>query len=633
MKSYRCRFLGSVFLIVIISQSLLRLLLFIVSFSAFSHQILDFIRTFALGAVYDAVTGAFFCVPAAVLLGILPTGWLVKRRGRWPLLAVMLFMNFLLVFESVALFLFWQEFHTNFNFIAVDYLIYTNEMIGNICQAYPMGIILPALLAAAGALTWLQARYLHGPFQQKQWRKLAVQAAVAILLVVVSANVIDDDWREHVSTNQYNVELAGDGSYGFVHAFFANELDYHQFYVNEENGTALSDLRQQLQADNATFNEDDGIGRRVTNQNDLTGRHLNVVMITVESLSSSYSGAFGARTSWTPNLDALVAESYTFQRMYATGTRTVRGLEALSLSVPPTPGQSILRRPGNEDMATLGDAFRQNQYRTDFIYGGYGYFDNMNGFFEANGYTIKDRVSIPNEEIMQETVWGVADEVLFSQVLKSMDAHYASGDRAYEMVMTTSNHSPYTFPQGRVDAPQETREGAVRYTDWAIYDFLQRAKEKPWFKDTVFVIVADHQASAAGKTELPVDKYHIPCIIYAPGLIPAGRNDRLMSQMDLAPTLLGMLGLSYDSHFMGRDIAKVPVSEDRAFISTYQSMGYIKGNTLTVLDTGKKIRSYQIEDWEKSIYQPIDNDPAQVEEAMSWYQGASDLFHAGKLHQ
>lgn len=106
-----------------------------------------------------------------------------------------------------------------------------------------------------------------------------------------------------------------------------------------------------------------------------------------------------------------------------------------------------------------------------------------------------------------------------------------------------------------------------------------------------------------------------------------------MSQMDLAPTLLGMLGLSYDSHFMGRDIAKVPVSEDRAFISTYQSMGYIKGNTLTVLDTGKKIRSYQIEDWEKSIYQPIDNDPAQVEEAMSWYQGASDLFHAGKLHQ
>ena len=108
-------------------------------------------------------------------------------------------------------------------------------------------------------------------------------------------------------------------------------------------------------------------------------------MITVESLSSSYSGAFGARTSWTPNLDALAAESYTFQRMYATGTRTVRGLEALSLSVPPTPGQSILRRPGNEDMATLGDAFRQNQYQTDFIYGGYGYFDNMNGFFEANG--------------------------------------------------------------------------------------------------------------------------------------------------------------------------------------------------------------------------------------------------------
>ena len=124
--------------------------------------------------------------------------------------------------------------------------------------------------------------------------------------------------------------------------------------------------------------------------------------------------------------------------MLATGTRTVRGLEAISLAVPPTPGQSILRRPDFDNLATFGGVLDQNGYKSDFVYGGYGYFDNMNDFFSSNGYTIKDRVSIPKEEIFNDTIWGVADEILFTQVLKSMDEHYTNTEPAFEMVMTFS---------------------------------------------------------------------------------------------------------------------------------------------------------------------------------------------------
>ena len=299
--------------------------------------------------------------------------------------------------------------------------------------------------------------------------------------------------------------------------------------------------------------------------------------------------------------------------------------------MPPTPGQSILRRPDNEDLSSLGEAFRQNGYARDFLYGGYGYFDNMNAFFEGNGYTIKDRTSIPSEEVIQETVWGVVDETLFTQVLRSLDEHAAAGEPAFEMVMTTSNHRPYTFPEGRVDGEQGTREGAVLYTDWAIHDFLERAKAKPWFENTVFVIVADHQAGVAGKSALPVDKYRIPCLVYAPGLVGPGSTDRLVSQMDLGPTLLGMLGLSYRTSWLGRDVFQTPEKDDRAFISTYQSLGLVKGDDLVVLTPDKAVAASRIDDWETSDYTKEDVPTNLGEEAISWYQEASDLFKSGLL--
>lgn len=225
----------------------------------------------------------------------------------------------------------------------------------------------------------------------------------------------------------------------------------------------------------------------------------------------------------------------------------------------------------------------------------------------------------------------MADETLFNQVLKALDDHAAKGEPAFEMVMTTSNHRPFIFPKDRVQAKQGVREGGVRYTDWAIHDFLKKAESRPWFDNTVFVIVADHQASAAGKTALPVNKYHIPCLVYAPALIAPAVNDRLISQMDLAPTLLGMLGISYTSRFMGRDIAAVPAGQERAFISTYQTLGYVEGDRLVILKPGKKSAVFRIADWNKSRYEKLPPDPALEARAIAWYQGASELYQNGGL--
>src|SRR6185436_2097905 len=233
----------------------------------------------------------------------------------------------------------------------------------------------------------------------------------------------------------------------------------------------------------------------------------------------------------------------------------------------------------NEALFTLGSVFEDRGFDTAFVYGGYGYFDNLNYFFSHNDYRAVDRTALAKEDIHYENIWGVADEDLFTLAMREMDDSTRRGPgRPFFMhVMTTSNHRPYTYPPGRIDIPSGTgRSGAVKYTDYAIGEFLRKARDHAWFDDTVFVITADHGASARGTTQIPLAKYRIPLFIYSPAHVAPGRFERLMSQIDIAPTVLGLLNMGYSSKFYGHDVFKVAPEADRALLGNYQTLGYMK---------------------------------------------------------
>jgi phosphoglycerol transferase MdoB-like AlkP superfamily enzyme len=197
--------------------------------------------------------------------------------------------------------------------------------------------------------------------------------------------------------------------------------------------------------------------------------------------------------------------------------------------------------------------------------------------------------------------------------------------------MTVSNHRPFTYPDGRIDIPSSshTREGAVKYTDYAVGKFIDAATKKPWFNNTIFVIVADHCAGSAGKTDLPIERYRIPCFIYSPSNITPKVEDRLTSQIDLAPTLLGLLNMSYKTRFMGYDMNKVKSGKERVFVSTYQDLGYLKNDTLVILSPKKKVEMYSVSSKNQTKI-PVPPHSRLVKEAIAWYQGASFLFKNGK---
>lgn len=587
---------------------------------------------FARGLWFDFATLCIAIAPWLAGAALLPDRW----RGSRPVVALrwlLLWLTVALVlFGAVAEFVFWDEFATRFNFIAVDYLVYTHEVIGNIRQSYPVASILAAIAVAALAIVLLvhrHARLATAPIGAR--RRLAL-AALAVALPALGIAVANVD-QMNATGNAFADELSGNGLFSFSAAFRRNELDYDRFYRTIPQAKAdavLAALGVEREPLTEALKPDDKEDP-VAQLGPFTRRPRNVVLISVESLSAEYVGAYGGTAGLTPNLDRLAGDGLLFTRIFATGTRTVRGLEALSLGVPPVPGQSIVRRPGNEHLATVGEILEHQGYRIAFVYGGYGYFDNMNAFFRGNDYAIVDRSDFPAESIVFENVWGVADEVLFANALTVFDRAASEARPFFAHIMTTSNHRPFTYPAGRIDiASPGGREGGVKYTDYAIGEFIASAKRKPWFADTLFIITADHCASVAGKTRLPVAKYRIPLILYAPGLVPPGVNTRLASQIDVPPTILDLLGATGDDHFFGQGLFEEAHLPARAFISNYQELGYYKDDILTVLLPKRRVEAFRI-DPRNFAATEIKADPRLTEEAVAYYQSAATAFRTGRL--
>jgi phosphoglycerol transferase MdoB-like AlkP superfamily enzyme len=581
-----------------------------------------------IGAVFDLGAATFLLVPFAALLA----WWPARYPGALKIVLALLLLPFcgLLAFVGAAELVFWNEFASRFNFIAVDYLIYTNEMIGNIRESYNVPLLLSLVGGFSLALWWVIVRRM-GPLVSVPPGGLGVRSrAVALWIIApfIAFGALDASYKEFSTDAQLN-ELAGNGYYDFWHAFRTNEIDYERFYRTLPLKRAVFELARELTPGRPVVETSQlPFERKITGHG--PEKRLNVVLVTVESLSADFLAAFGNREGLTPRLDRLAREGMLFTHMYATGTRTVRGLEALTLSIPPTPGHSIVKRPHNDLLFTLGEVFKERGYEPLYLYGGYGYFDNMNAFFSGNGYTVVDRTALKPEEITHENIWGVADEDLFRLAIRELDRRDAAGKRFFAHIMTVSNHRPFTYPDGRIDIPSRTgREGGVKYTDFAIGQFLDNARTRPWFDRTIFAIVADHTHKGRGRTELPPENYHIPLIVYAPGHVRPRRVDTIASQIDVGPTLLGLLNFSYRSRFFGHDILHEGVNHQRALFANFQTVGYYQDGIVVELKPNGRTRVVDAATGRERAEDALS--ARLTDEAISYYQLASRAYRSGQL--
>jgi len=553
---------------------------------------------------------------------------------------ITIFLYVLLIIQNaVSEYFFWNEFGVRYNFIAVDYLVYTNTVIGNIMESYP---VVP-LFIAEGIIAVLITLFIvrkTKPFLLKfdSFQVKLIKSIAYVGLFFISMKVIPFLAKKECSTNVYTNELQSNGIFKFYTAFMNNELDYDKYYKTIDTKLAFSTLSRQY-----NYNLNNSTSRKIAS--DSSEIHKNIVLITIESLSADFLKAYGGKKDATPFLDSLATKSLQFTNLYSTGNRTVRGLEAVTLSLPPSAAESVVKRKDNKNKFSTGYVLKQKGYQVKYLYGGDAYFDNMQDFFGGNGYEIVDKKSFKPNEITFSNIWGVCDEDMYKKAIKVMNEEAKNKKPFFNHIMSVSNHRPFTYPDGKIDIPsnKKSRIGGVKYTDYALKQFFEMAKTQSWYSNTVFVIVADHCASSSGKTELPLDKYRIPGMIFSPNFIKPQEFNTLMSQIDVMPTLFGLLKMNYFSKFYGQNVLDADY-KPRAFIATYQDLGLIKDNVLTIISPVKKVKQYNLKlkpdnslkynfqiKYDEVLMPKLDE--KLVEETISYYQTSAWLLKNKKLNQ
>ncbi len=461
----------------------------------------------------------------------------------------------------------------------------------------------------------------------KRWLPLAAWIGAAVLAAFFwSTDLLSS------GDNRAENELAQNGISSFVRAALTNEIDYRSNYASADPRANLALVTRSLARGGGRLTRlaDGRLDRAFPARADGLGK-LNVILVSSESFGAEFSRLYGSERDLTPNFDAFAQQGLWFRHAYASGTRTVRGLEAFASSIPPIPTVSILRRPGFENVANWGAVMRSLGYRTSFLYGGYGYFDNMNAFFGDNGFDVEDRRAI--DKVRFENIWGVADEDLFDHALDYYDRLHAGGEPFFSIIMTTSNHKPFTFRAGleAEGIPPEGggRAAGVRYADYALGKFLRDARGHAWFDDTIFVVAADHGARVYGAEDIPLRTYEIPLMMWAPKHIVPQRNDALMTQIDIAPTVLGLLGLPYEAPFFGQDALRAPADGRIAFFNHNHDVAIYRDGHLVVFGLGRKVATFRYDPGNDS-YMAAAPDPALERLGIAYYQTAYDLFEGGR---
>ena len=625
---------------------LLRIIFLVWQLNDLELSVFSLVKILGIGLFFDIGVLSFLFVISTFYILLIPQKWIGSKLDKLLIYSGFSLTLLIFVFTFFAEITFWEEFKCRFNFVAVDYLIYTFEVVQNIHESYPLYVLIPSMLLITGVifLYFWKKHFFSETFNTKiSFQKRIIPFALSVIMMSFYTLFITNSNAEW-STNRYNNEISKAGIYSFFAELRNNKLDFKTFYTSISDEEAFKIVRTNVKEENARFIANDfSIKRKITDSLD-TNIKPNVVFILIESMSGSFMSEFGNQEKITPFLDSIANQSLFFKNLYATGNRTVRGMEAVTLSIPPTPGQSIVKRPNNANLYTISNVFKTKNYQCNFFYGGDGYFDNMNAFYGGNGFDIYDRGrgsilsdaikttrhNINDNEVTFENAWGICDEDIYNKMIKVADEYHQKNKPFLNFIMTTSNHRPYTYPNNKIDIPSGTgRNGAVKYSDYALQQMFAKAKNKPWFKNTIFVFVADHCASSAGKDEIDVKNYQIPAIIYGQNLIQPQKVTKLCSQIDVFPTLFGQLHWNYMSNFFGTDVLSNSYKE-RALMGTYLKLAQKSNNNITILSNQKKSANYKWNPISNQLFiLPISK--SKLYETIAWYETADYLYLNNKL--
>ena len=551
------------------------------------------------GLRVDIIQLSLISLPLLALAPFLATAssWRLWRRLSFFWVIAMIGLLMTLEVASPA---FITEYDTRPNRLFLEYLKYPHEVASMLWTGFRIhlfaGLIIPSLIVLG-----VSVLMRPGLKQENSWSRLRLWLSWPLIMLLCLFSIRSS--IDHRPANPALFAITNDpmvntlilnSSWSVIHAIYGmkHENRSSEIYgkISEEDilGQVRS-VRERLRDARPLLGDKEIPTLTEQAATPHRERPLNLVIVLEESLGATFVESLGG-VPVTPELEKLKKEGWWFEQLYATGTRSVRGIEAVVTGFPPTPAQSTVKLSlAQRNFSTLAEILSRRGYHSEFIYGGESHFDNMRGFFMANGFN-----SIVDEKDYADPVfkgsWGVSDEDLFNKAHEQISARHASGKPSFTLIFSSSNHAPFEFPEGRIklhDSEKATDNNAVKYADYALGKFFEKARASEYWRDTVFLVVADHDIRVRGDSLVPIERFHIPGLILGADIKPR-RIKTVASQIDLPTTLLSLIGVDAKHPMIGRDLNREPEGlPGRAMMQYAQHYAWMEGQQVVILRPDK----------------------------------------------
>jgi phosphoglycerol transferase MdoB-like AlkP superfamily enzyme len=578
-------FFGAIFLLGLVFLGLLRLgFLFAHREAASGIPALTILHSFFIGARFDIVVMTYMFIPLLVLSYLPFVGIHRSRVGR-AIIQTILFLYFGLVFLlSLIDIEYFGEFGTRLSFWALEYLDEPGMMWYTIWSGYPVVLYLILWALITFVFVWIGTRISKRAFATKHKEKILSRPLYLVLILALLFLGVRGRWQlapidwglAYFSPHSLANQLALNGVYTLGKSYLEEQKDIHgesaERYRFLPAQQAFSNVREMLVGRQERFTDSLSSLTRWYHPElpEQADKNYNVVIILLESWLARFVGVLGGKNGVTPNFDSLAAKGILFENFFATGTRTNRGIPSVLCSFPSSPVRSVMKKlSGNRPFTSLAEILKRRGYQSLVIYGGDLAFDNMEGFLRNQGFdAFLGQDDFPSKANLGK--WGVPDHIVFeraNQEFCRLGHHPFLG-----VILTLSNHEPFLLPRQDFqifpeDVPHSDYLNTFYYSDWALGEFFRKAQKEPYFRNTIFVLVADHGKLLENTSDLSWNRFHVACLIYAPHLLQNSspqRVSKIGSQTDLLPTILGLLGRPALHQSWGRDLLSLP-PEDGGF--------------------------------------------------------------------
>lgn len=623
-------------LIALLINTISRLFLFF----CFKERVVEtenYFQIFVIGLRFDLIMIAYLSFLPAALLSLLPDSILQKIKGFFKIYFILFLFIFLLMELSTLDFI--HQYDTRPNRLFLDYLIYPKEVVGTLIKSYLPSLIISAiLLGFALFVAFKFAKKLFYPVSGSPYKTKLILLPVVAFLVFFGARSSLTSKRPINASNaifcsdQMTNSLGLNSTYTVAFAAYSlkNEGDVKN-YGRMDEIEAYTRVKKYM---DATEFIDDEIPFLHIQKPDSIAKKYNVVFFLQESLGAEYVGSLGG-LPLTPEFDKLTKEGLLFTNLYCTGTRSVRGIEAVVTGFVPNPSESVVKLSNaQQGFFSLADVYGRLNYDTSFIYGGMANFDNMASFFNGNGFNnIIDETDFDKDGQKHafKGTWGYSDEDL---AVKANEYFKSLGKKPfYSLMFSTSNHEPFEFPDGRIelyDKTKNTVNNAMKYADFSIGKFFELAKKEAYFNNTIFVVIADHNTRTYGKNLVPVHKFHIPGLIIAPNIKKGSVYSKLSSQMDIPSTVLALSGVTSQTTMVGRNLLKLPeATKGRTIMLFHETYAFRVGDHVVIINPNTEPLQFKIENNDQTLT-PVELDNELAKDALAHIITSSHLYKGRK---